>query len=221
MCNAYCILFGAINLKPEEVKGKRVIEVGSCDVNGSLRSLVESYYPAECIGVDIAEGPGVDMICKAEDILDRFGKESFDIVISTELIEHIWDWRKVVHNIKNICKAGGIILITTASYGHPYHGHPYDFWRYELEDMKHIFSDCLIEKLEKGPTTGIFIKAEKTHDFVEKDLADHKLYSILLNKRVKEIAEKDIKKYSRRLVLWQKTRNILYWIKKLFSKETS
>jgi len=217
MCNAYCILFGAINLNPEEVRGKRAIDIGSYDTNGSLRPLVESYYPAEYIGVDIAEGPGVDMICKAEDILDRFGKESFDIVISTELLEHIWDWRKVVRNIKNICKEGGIILITTRSYGHPYHGHPHDFWRYELEDMKHIFSDCLIEKLEKDPAKGVFIKAEKTHDFVEKDLADYKLYSILLNKRAKEIAEKDIKKYSRRLVLWQKTRNFMSSIKKLFS----
>jgi len=217
MCNAYCISFGAINLKPEEVKGKRVIEVGSYDVNGSLRSLVESYYPAEYIGVDIAEGPGVDVISKAEDILERFGKESFDIVISTELLEHVLDWRKSIHNIKNICKPGGIILITTASYGCPYHGHPYDFWRYELEDMKHIFSDCLIEKLEKSPSKGVFVKMKKAHNFVEKDLADHNLYSILLNKRVKEIAEKDIKKYSRRLALWQKIRNFMSSIKKLFS----
>ena len=217
MCNAYCISFGAINLKPEEIKGKRVIEVGSYDVNGSLRSLVESYYPAEYIGVDIAKGPGVDVIGKAEDILERFGKESFDIVISTELLEHVLDWRESIHNIKNICKAGGIILITTASYGCPYHGHPYDFWRYELEDMKHIFSDCLIEKLEKSPSKGVFVKMKKAHNFVEKDLADHKLYSILLNKRVKEMAEKDIKKYSMRLVLWQKTRNILSSIKNLFS----
>lgn len=217
MCNAYCISFGAINLKPEEIKGKRVIEVGSYETNGSLRSLVESYHPSEYIGVDIAEGPGVDVIGKAEDILDRFGKESFDIVISTELLEHIRVWRDGIHNIKNICKAGGIILITTRSYGCLYHGHPYDFWRYELEDMKHIFSDCQIEKLEKDPAKGIFIKAKKTHDFMEKNLADYKLYSILLNKRAKEIAEKDIKKYSRRLILWQKIRNFMSSIKKLFS----
>jgi 2-polyprenyl-3-methyl-5-hydroxy-6-metoxy-1,4-benzoquinol methylase len=217
MCNAYCILFGAINLKPEEVKGKKVIEVGSYDVNGSLRPLVKPYHPAEYIGVDIVEGPGVDIICKAENILERFGKESFDIVIATELLEHIRDWRDGIRNIKNICKEGGIILITTRSYGHPYHGHPHDFWRYELEDMKHIFSDCLIEKLEKDPAKGVFIKAKKIHDFVEKDLADYKLYSILLNKRAKEITEKDIKKYSRRLVLWQKIRNLMSSIKNFFS----
>ena len=149
MCNASCILFGALNLKPEDIQGKRVIEAGSCDINGSLRALVKSYHPCEYIGIDIERGPGVDIVCRAEDILDRFGKESFDVVISTELMEHVLDWRKVIHNFKNICKAGGTILITTRSRGHPYHGHPYDFWRYEIEDMKYIFSDCITEKLEK------------------------------------------------------------------------
>lgn len=217
MCNAYCILFGAINLKPEEVEGKRVIEIGSYDTNGSLRPLVESYRPREYIGVDIAEGPGVDMICRAEDILGKFGKESFEVIISTELIEHIQDWRKVVHNIKNIGKPGGIILITTRSYGAPYHGHPYDFWRYEIEDMKHIFSDCLVEKLEKDPAKGVFIKAKKLTKFAEKNLSDYKLYSVLLNRRVKEITEKDFKKYSKRLIMKEKIKNFLSSAKDLLS----
>ena len=217
MCNAYCILFGAINLKPEEVEGKRVIEIGSYDTNGTLRPLVESYRPREYIGVDIVEGPGVDMICRAEDILGKFGKESFEVIISTELIEHIQDWRKVVHNIKNIGKPGGIFLITTRSFGAPYHGHPYDFWRYECEDMKYIFSDCLIEKLEKDPLKGVFVKVKKPAKFAERNLSDYKLYSILLNRRVKEIAEKDFKKYSKRLIMKKKIKNFLSSAKGLLS----
>jgi SAM-dependent methyltransferase len=217
MCNAYCILFGAIHLKSSEVKGKRVIEVGSYDTNGSLRPLLESYGPVEYIGVDIVEGRGVDVVCKAEDILDRFGKERFDLVISTELLEHIQDWKKIVHNFKNICKVGGIILITTRSYGAPYHGHPYDFWRYEIEDMKHIFSDCLLEKLEKDPLKGVFIKVKKPSKFAERNLSDYKLYSILLNRRIKEIAKKDFERNSRRLIMKQKIRNFLRSVKGLLS----
>ncbi len=148
MCHVSCIVFGAKYLSKDEVKGKKVLEVGSYDVNGSLRPIIESWEPAEYIGVDIEEGPGVDVICNADNIVEHFGKETFDIVISTELLEHVWDWRRVISNIKNICKSNGIILITTRSYGFPYHAYPYDFWRYELEDMKNIFSDCELMVLE-------------------------------------------------------------------------
>ena len=215
MCNAYCILFGAMNLQPEEVQGKKVLEVGSYDTNGSLRPLIESYRPAQYTGVDIQNGPGVDVICKAEDILEVFGKESFDVIISTELLEHIRDWRKAISNFKDVCKIDGIIFVTTRSHGCPYHGHPYDFWRYEIDDMKRIFSDCTIEKLEKDPLSGVFAKMRKPQKFVVRDLSDYKLYSILLNQRVREIHEKDIQRYTKRLILREKTRNLLFSIRRV------
>ena len=45
MCDANCIIFGVHNLSSEEINGKRIIEVGSYDVNGSLRSIVERNDP--------------------------------------------------------------------------------------------------------------------------------------------------------------------------------
>ena len=66
MCNASGIVFGATALTPADVEGKRVIEVGAYDVNGSLRPVLTGWKPAEYMGVDIAEGPGVDVICPVE-----------------------------------------------------------------------------------------------------------------------------------------------------------
>lgn len=74
MCNATCLIFGIRNLTSEEIIGKRIIEIGSYDVNGSLRSIIESRDPAEYIGVDIQKGRGVDVVCNAEDIINKFGK---------------------------------------------------------------------------------------------------------------------------------------------------
>ncbi len=150
MCNVNCIFYGLKFLK-DDIKSKKIIEVGSYNENGSLREFLDFWDPDDYIGIDITKGPGVDIVCSAEKILEHFEKESFDIVISTEVLEHIKDWRKAISNIKAVCKPNGIILITTRSYGFGYHGFPYDFWRYELEDMKRIFSDCEILSLQKDP----------------------------------------------------------------------
>ena len=61
-----------LNLTPEDVKGKRIIDIGSYNVNGSFRPILESWKPAEYVGVDIAEGPGVDVVCTAEETLAKF-----------------------------------------------------------------------------------------------------------------------------------------------------
>ncbi|MFZ5998464.1 MAG: class I SAM-dependent methyltransferase [Nitrospirota bacterium] len=194
MCNVSGIIFGVKNLTKEEVQGKRVLEIGSYDANGSLRPILETWQPAEYVGVDIEKGPGVDVICKVEDIIREFGKENFDVVISTEVIEHVLDWRKALSNMKNICKPDGIILITTRSYGYPFHPTPCDFWRYESEDMENIFSDCELISLEKDPRDpGIFIKIRKPMQFVEKDLSHYELYSMVVNKRVREISDSDLR----------------------------
>jgi len=227
MCNVSCIVFGAKNLSKEEVKGKKVLEVGSCDVNGSLRPIIESWGCSEYVGVDIEKGPGVDIICSAEDIVKRFGKESFDIVISTELLEHVRDWRRAIANIKNVCRLDGTILITTRSYGFRYHAYPFDFWRYEVEDMEEIFSDCKILALEKDPLKpGVFIKVRKPNNFVMNDLSEYKLYSIITNKRMAEITDKEfrcshfmrISLKERRKVFKEKRRALKKKIKNSLSK---
>jgi SAM-dependent methyltransferase len=181
------------NAQKEEFENKRILEVGSKYVNGSVRPLIEKFFkPREYIGVDIEEGKFVDVVCDAENLVDYFGKETFDVVIATELLEHVKNWRKVVNNIKEVLKPNGYIYITTRSKGFPYHGYPYDFWRYEIEDMKEIFKDFEIIKLEKDPEAyGVFLKARKPKDYTSIiDLSEISLYSIVLGKRTKEIVTK-------------------------------
>lgn len=186
MCHASCHTFVARNLSPEEVRAKRVLEVGSRDVNGSVAPEIKAMGPGEYRGVDIEPGEGVDEVCDATEILSRFGYESFDVIISTELMEHVLDWRKVLSNMKNAVKPGGLLLITTRSRGFPFHGYPYDFWRYEESDFRVLLSDFDIQELEhdSDSSPGIFVKACKPVRFEEADLSRYKLYSILHNKRV-------------------------------------
>ncbi len=190
MCNGNCLIFGATNLTKEQVVGKRIIEVGAYNVNGSLRVFYEQFDPAEYVGIDIEEGPGVDIRCSAEDMIEKLGSVSFDILISTELLEHVRNWRKVISNMKNILRPNGLILLTTRSKGAPYHGYPFDFWRYESEDMKHIFADFVIERIESDrESPGVFMKARKPDVFTERDLSDYELFSIVLNQRTTDLDE--------------------------------
>ena len=220
MCTMDCLKWASENLSKIEIKGKRVIEVGSYDVNGSLRYIVKFMEPTEYIGVDIENGPGVDMICPAENLVDRFGMESFDVVLSTCVLEHTKDWKTNISNIKNICKPNGIILFIVPS-DFPYHEWPYDFWRYKKEDIENIFSDCNILTLEednKKPSL-VYAKIRKPDGFVEKDLSDYKLYSVIVNKRINEIQNKDLKCfYFKRLILKMKIKKMLLKIKDVYFK---
>lgn len=205
MCNMACITFGASALKPEEVRGKRVLEVGSLDVNGSLRPVFAAWGPGEYVGIDMFEGTGVDRICSAEQMVAELGPDSFDVVIATEIIEHVEDWRRVITNIKGVCKPGGIILVTTPSKGFPYHAYPHDFWRYGTEDMQQIFADCSIEQLETSPrATGVFVKARKPLDFHETNLSDVALYSIVARRRIVTLTDDLLRKERRMKFLFEK-----------------
>lgn len=172
-----CLAFGMRCLSREEIEGKSVLEVGSYDINGSYRPRIESFDPSEYTGIDLMSGPRVDLVLSAERIVEHFGENRFGVVLSTEVLEHVRNWKAVVSNIKRVCKPQGIILITTRSLGFPHHTAPFDFWRYQLSDIEHIFSDCKIQLLRKDPQVpGVFLKAWKPDPFSEMDLSDYEVY---------------------------------------------
>jgi SAM-dependent methyltransferase len=193
MCTQSTLDWGERNLTEGEVRGKRVVEVGSYDVNGSLRSIVERLGSAEYVGTDMRSGPGVDVICPAERLVERFGKDGFDLVISTCVLEHVRDWSRAISNIKNVCKPDGLILVVVPSKDWPFHAYPGDYWRYELEDVENILDDCERVVLEEDsrPPSLVYAKFRKPNAFIENDLTDYKLYSIIGGRRVKSINDRD------------------------------
>jgi hypothetical protein len=154
--------FGHTHLTANVVRGRRVLEVGSKNVNGSLRAHVELLGPLAYVGVDLAPGNGVDVVCDASAIVERFGEGCADIVISTEMLEHAEDWRAAVSAMKCALVVGGVLLLTARSPGFKLHDYPADWWRYTLDDMRKIFADFEILALDPdGQAPGVMLFARK------------------------------------------------------------
>jgi SAM-dependent methyltransferase len=180
--------FGKRVLSVREVQGKAVLEVGSLNVNGSLRQHIMTMLPATYVGVDLVWGPGVDVTfdwCTPDLGGMMHGWRGwFGLVVCTEMLEHARDWRVAVSNLKRALAPHGILLLTTRSQGFAlHHEHPGDFWRFELGDMQVIFGDLEILALESDPGgsgggPGVFLKARKPDLFVERDLAGYGVYAM-------------------------------------------
>ncbi|HEY5476635.1 MAG TPA: methyltransferase domain-containing protein [Tepidiformaceae bacterium] len=180
MCNAACVDFVKQWIRPEEVRARDIIEVGSRDVNGSVGPHIGSLSPRGYVGVDIVEGPRVDRLCDVQDLVSVFGAESFDVVVATELLEHVEDWRGAIGNLKTVMRPGGSIFVTTRSVGFPKHDWPGDHWRFSIGDMAQIFADFDIEVIQRDPfDIGVFLKAQKPQEWIPLSLAGYNLYRVV------------------------------------------
>lgn len=91
-----------------------VVEVGSRDLNGSIRGLFAGS--PRYIGTDVEEGPGVDVV------LDLEGPpwtpdELVDAVVSCEVLEHVADWPSVLASAASYLRPGGWLILTAAGPG--------------------------------------------------------------------------------------------------------
>lgn len=100
---------------PQFFSGKKVLEVGSLDINGSVRQFFEN---CEYLGVDLGEGKGVDLVAKGEEL--DFPDNSFNVAISCECFEHNPEWVKAFENMVRM--ASGIVIMTCATTGRAEHG---------------------------------------------------------------------------------------------------
>jgi hypothetical protein len=122
----------------------------------------------------------VDRVCDVSELSRTFGGEPFDVVVTTEMLEHVRDWRVAVRNLKAAVAPRGLLLLTTRSLGFPYHDFPGDYWRYEPDDMRWIFRDFEDVRVAADPQhPGVFVRARKPAAFAEADLSGRELFSVV------------------------------------------
>ncbi len=116
--------------------GANLLDVGSLDVNGTTRPMVDRRG-WQYTGVDIVPGKNVDVV-SADPYRYPFDDAAFDIVISSCVMEHveaIWLW---VPELVRLLGPGGLLAIITHT-SYPYHQFPVDCWRVMPDGMRYLF----------------------------------------------------------------------------------
>ena len=96
---------------------KRVLDVGSGDINGNNKILFEN---CEYDGNDVVKANNVTIVSKTKDL--PFPDHTFDTIISTECFEHDPEYKESLIKIYKMLKPDGLFCFTCASTGRPEHG---------------------------------------------------------------------------------------------------
>ena len=117
-----CLLDLAGSLKPDA----RVLDVG-CGNGYTCGKFLE--HGAQVVGIDLSrEGIELarreypegrfELVGADDDLLEKLGEEPFDLVVSTEVVEHLYAPRRWAKGCFAALKPGGLFICTT-----PYHGY--------------------------------------------------------------------------------------------------
>lgn len=119
-------LFFAIYGRP----GQMIVELGSYNVNGTLRDF--SPNGAVYLGLDLEAGPGVDICVQGQPLPLR--TDFADLVVSSSAFEHDPFFWETFVELTRILRPGGFLYLNVPSNG--------VFHRYPQEDCWRFYPDC-------------------------------------------------------------------------------
>jgi O-antigen biosynthesis protein len=151
-----------------------VLDVGSYDVNGSARGLVESWG-SHYLGVDMREGPNVDVVCAAEALDYELGAGAAGAVVCIDAAEHMEDWHACFAGMKAVCAEGGWVYLATVAPGWARHEYPGDYWRFTEDLLCEAFAD--FEVLASTPLLPAVL-ARKPQGWVPQDLSALEAFAV-------------------------------------------
>jgi Methyltransferase domain len=117
---------------------RRVLELGARARSGSAK---DDFLPAGCelVGLDIVDGPGVDVVGDAHQLSKHFPPESFDGCYSISTFEHLAMPWKAALELNAVMKTGGLVFIATHQ-SWPVHDAPWDFFRFSDNAWTSLFN---------------------------------------------------------------------------------
>lgn len=119
--------------------GGRVLDIGCGEqpFRPHLESIGYTYT-----GLDVTQNSqsSVDIVCAIDEDLSSLSiRGPFQLILCTEVLEHVADWQRAFHNMASLLSERGRLLVTCPHF-YPLHEEPYDFWRPTLHAIDHFGS---------------------------------------------------------------------------------
>ena len=113
----------------EPTPGARVLDIGAGEC--PLRPILEEMgYEYSSLDIGQNRGGTINFVSRIDGVLPEqlVSAGGFDLLILTEVLEHVPDWEIAFSNLVKLLKTGGHCIITIPFF-YMLHEEPYDFWR--------------------------------------------------------------------------------------------
>jgi SAM-dependent methyltransferase len=97
----------------------------------------------EYVGADLLGNEAADVILNSDGTLP-VADQSFDAVLSTQVLEHVQDPRLYLRECLRVLRPGGMLLLSTHGI-FPYHPDPIDLWRWTSEGLRYELENAGFE----------------------------------------------------------------------------
>lgn len=97
----------------------------------------------EFVGADLPGNPDASVEIGSDGRLP-LSDDAFDAVLSTQVLEHVWDPRIYLAECERVLRPGGRLLLSTHGMM-VYHPDPVDLWRWTSEGLREIVGDAGLE----------------------------------------------------------------------------
>jgi SAM-dependent methyltransferase len=159
------------NYASKIIKDKiKVLDVGSYDVNGSYRSIFADKKYAY-FGLDMEEGPNVDIVVKTPYVWDSVETDSFDVIISGQAFEHIEFFWITMSEMARVLKKDGLLCVIAPN-AFKEHRHPVDCYRFFTDGMvalaRYVSLELLHSHTNCAPYADSVLIAKKTYSGLPK-----------------------------------------------------
>ena len=120
----------------QSIKG-RLLDYGC---GGSpYASLLPQFSPY--VRADISPGEGIDLVTDSRGLLPDQPTASYDVVFSTQVLEHVPEPAKYLAEAFRLVRPGGSLVLTTHGF-FPEHGCPDDYYRWTGYGLKRVVEDA-------------------------------------------------------------------------------